>query len=76
MNSGSTLYRYLLGGSGAATRRGYPTDPALAAQLSPHSSRRSRRQSMTASQRYVTGDRTLIAARPSPVGARSARRHQ
>ena len=25
MNSGSTLYRYLLGGSGAATRRGYPT---------------------------------------------------
>ena len=25
MNSGSTLYRYLLGGGGAAMRRRYPT---------------------------------------------------
>ena len=29
MNSGSTLYRYLLGGIGGATRRSYPTEVFL-----------------------------------------------
>ncbi len=64
MNSGSTLYRYLLGGTGGATRRSYPADGrALRIETVINASQRPRLSTPPAQPRQ--------AADQSPCGQRS-----